>query len=80
MADAKARLIRCFAGVFWDLPESEIPTASVTTVEAWDSVAAVTLLTVVEEGFGVQFDPEEIEHLSSFKSILKYIGDKKGVT
>jgi acyl carrier protein len=43
-------------------------TASLDTVEEWDSVAAATLITSVEEEFGVEFDMEAVEHLTSFQS------------
>ena len=77
MSDIQSRLIRCFAAVFKGLPKGEIPAASIDSVEAWDSTAEVTLLAIVEEEFGVQFDPEEIEYLNSFKSIFESITKPK---
>ena len=56
----------CFRVVFPDLPEAEIPSASQETVAAWDSVAAITLLNVVEEEFGVEMDLDELADLDSF--------------
>jgi acyl carrier protein len=79
MDDAQARLVRCFSGVFPELSGDEIPTASVNTVESWDSVATITLLTVVEEEFGVHFEPEELENLVSFNSIMEHLRSQKGV-
>ena len=79
MNDARTRLVRCFSGVFPELSPSEIPKATSTAIKGWDSVATITLLTVVEEEFGVQFEPEELEHFVSFESILGYLRSAKGV-
>ena len=68
MNDIQARLSRCFAAVFPNLPESQITVASLDTVEGWDSVAAATLITTVEEEFGVEFDMDTIGNLTSFQA------------
>ncbi len=80
MNDAQARLLKCFSAVFPELPESQIPAASPTSVKEWDSVATITLLTVVEEEFRVQFEPEELEQLVSFKSILDFLQSREDVS
>jgi acyl carrier protein len=59
--------------VFPELSDQEIPSASVETVEAWDSVVTITLLTVIEEEFGIQFEPEALEQLTSYQSILDHL-------
>ena len=73
MPDDRARLTKCFAAVFADLPADEIPGARTETVAGWDSVANVTLLVVVEEEFGITVAPEDIEHLDSFAALLDYV-------
>ncbi|MBM4439375.1 MAG: acyl carrier protein [Candidatus Rokubacteria bacterium] len=70
MTDARARLTRCFTAVFPQLTDDAVPTAALATVPAWDSIAHVTLLAVVEEEFGTPVDPDEIEHLTSFDALL----------
>ena len=70
MTDVRARLTRCFTAVFPDLADHEVPAAALATVPGWDSIAHVTLLTVVEEEFGTTVDPDEIEHLTSFEALL----------
>jgi acyl carrier protein len=67
--DVQGRLSRCFAAVFSSLPESQIATASVDTVKEWDSVAAATLITTIEEEFGVEFDMDAVGNLTSYKAI-----------
>jgi acyl carrier protein len=49
--------------------------ASATSVAAWDSLATVILAAAVEEEFGVQVEPEEIERLDSFESYLNRLVD-----
>lgn len=71
--DTRARLEKCFSAVFPELTGSELARASTLTVGAWDSLASVTLLTVIEEEFGIQIDPEDLEHLVSFPLILDYL-------
>ncbi len=78
MDNLRERLIRCFAAVFPDLKPEEIPKASQSWVPAWDSVATVTLLSVLEEEFGVSFDLEELEHLTAFELILERLRQRVG--
>ena len=67
------RLTNCFQTVFPDLPETEIPAASQASVAAWDSVATVTLLTVIDEEFGIQVDFRQLAGLDSFSRIHDYV-------
>ena len=73
MSDTQARLTKCFSSVFPGLGEGEVASASVETVEAWDSVVTITLLTVIEEEFGIEFEVDALERLTSYKSILEYL-------
>ncbi len=77
MDDVQARLAKCFTAVFPELPQSQIPAASLTSVKEWDSVATITLMTVIEEEFGLQFEPEQLEQLVSFPSILEFLRGRK---
>jgi acyl carrier protein len=73
MDEHRMRLVKCFAAVFADLPPAEIPTATPMTVAAWDSIANVTLVAVVEEEFGIAVDADDLEHLTSFEALLDYL-------
>ena len=73
MDDLRERLTECFAAVFPDLGVDEIPQASPDSVSAWDSLAAVKLVTVIEETFDVAVQPAEQERLVSFGQILDYL-------
>jgi acyl carrier protein len=68
-----ARLTTCFTTVFPELPEAEIPQATISTVARWDSVATVTLLSLVGEEFGIEVDFDHFEELTSFQGLLHYV-------
>lgn len=76
MHDVRQRLIRCFSSVFPDLDETGIQEATITSVEAWDSIATVTLLTLVEEEFGFPVDVDDVDQFVSFDSMLLYVTGK----
>jgi acyl carrier protein len=59
--------------VFPDLPEAEIPAATQASVAAWDSVAAITLVNVIEDEFGIQVDFDLLADLDSFGRIHEYV-------
>jgi acyl carrier protein len=65
----ESRLDRCFAAVFPDLPASQIRSATIEAVKGWDSVATATLITTIEEEFGIEFDVETIGELTSYSAI-----------
>ena len=73
MDNARERLTSCFSTVFPDLAPDEIPRASMASVGKWDSLATITLLTVIEEEFGLQIPPDDLEQFASFELILAYL-------
>lgn len=73
MDEITARLISCFQTVFPGMTEAEAAAASQTSVAAWDSVAAITLLNVIEEEFGIEVDFEELPELDSFNRVQDYL-------
>jgi acyl carrier protein len=78
MIDVQERLIQCFEGVFPGLSRDEILRASPASVGAWDSVATVTLVGVIEEEFGASVAPEDIENFVSFELVLDYLRTAQG--
>jgi acyl carrier protein len=78
MNDLSTRLTKCFSEVFPDLKENEISQATPRSIQKWDSIATINLLTIIEEEFGVSFGPEELEKLTSYRSILEYLERKDG--
>lgn len=75
MDPVRAKLKQCFSTVFPDLPEDQIEAASQDTVAEWDSVAAITLINVIEDEFGVQLDLDRVADLSSFDQIANHLNE-----
>ncbi|HLH04120.1 MAG TPA: acyl carrier protein [Bryobacteraceae bacterium] len=73
MDEIRTRLIKCFETVFPDLPAEQIPNASQSSVANWDSIAAITLINVIEEEFQITMDLEMAGELDSFPKILEYL-------
>ena len=68
-ASISERLQQCFQAVFPNLKQANIATASSETVADWDSVAQVTLISVVEEEFGVVLPQEKYGEMLSFEAM-----------
>jgi len=76
MDDFRQRLLQCFATVFPNLGPDEITQASPASVGNWDSLATINLVSVLEEEFGMQFPPEDLQYLVSYEMILNYLESK----
>ena len=72
-----AKLVSCFQVVFPNLPAERIPAAEQDSFEAWDSVAGITLVNVIEDEFRVTVDLERLPELTSFAAILAYLQELK---
>ena len=73
MAELENRLVNCFATVFPGLDLQEIPSVAIGSLASWDSLAGITLISVVEEEFGVSISPDDMAALISFELILDYL-------
>ena len=80
MDNSETRLVTIFENVFPDLSADRIPNASQDSVQNWDSVAAITLMNLIEEEFGIQMDFDDLGELTSFKKILAYVDGKVAQT
>ena len=76
------RVERLVSDIF-QLPLAQVsPLSTPDTIETWDSLNHLNLVLALEEEFGVQFTPEEIEQLLSVELIAMLITEKlegKGV-
>jgi acyl carrier protein len=59
------------------MPETQIQLATPDLVDGWDSMASITLVSVIEEDFGIQIEPEDIEHFVSFEAVLGYLNTRQ---
>ena len=73
MPELDDRLTRCFTSVFPALGPNQICEASVESVPAWDSLAAVTLMAVLEQEFDTQIDLMEMPELTSYNAVRDYL-------
>lgn len=73
MVEIDDRLMRCFASVFSALSPDQIRNASVESLPAWDSLAAVTLIAVLEQEFDAQIDLMELPELTSYDAVRGYM-------
>ena len=80
MSDVETRLVGCFQTIFPELTEADILNASQEKLEQWDSVAAITLLNVIEEEFSTQIDYELLSDLDTFAKVLKYLTVDRGLS
>jgi acyl carrier protein len=49
-------------------------------MEQWDSVAAITLVNVIEEEFSTQIDYDHLPDLDSFAKVLAYLTVDRGLS
>jgi acyl carrier protein len=70
------KLIHCFQQVFPNLSRPEILSASQENMSAWDSIAHVTLISLIGEEFGMDLDFEDFEEATSFDAFRDIISAK----
>ncbi len=50
--------------------------SSMDMIERWDSLAQIDLITTLEEEFGVTFEVEEFQTMTSFSDIMNILWEK----
>jgi acyl carrier protein len=73
MDNVKPRLVSCFQTVFPYLSEQQALSASQSNLAEWDSVAAITLVNVIEDEFGIEMDLDALADLDSFDKVSAYL-------
>jgi acyl carrier protein len=73
MNQLHTRLSECFSRVFPALAADQIHSATPRSVAEWDSIAAISLVNVIEEEFNTQIDFEDMAELDSFEAIASYL-------
>lgn len=76
MNNIDERLINCFNTVFPSLSVDEVVRASNASVANWDSLATVTLVSLIEEEFAVTIRPEDVEQFISFALVRECLKEK----
>ena len=73
MSDIESRISGCFLNVFPDLAPGDLPRASQASLPQWDSVAHVTLLSLISEEFQIELDEEAFQSLASYLLIVDFV-------
>lgn len=66
-------LTACFAAVFPDRSREEIASATRESIPEWDSLASITLLTLVQQEFHIDIDLFELDEIGSFPALSDYL-------
>lgn len=73
--------IQTMASDLFGVPAERITAdSSPQTLEAWDSIQHLNLVLAVEEKFGLQLSPEEIEQMKSIGETVKLVESKMQAT
>ena len=65
--------VRNVASDIFGIPADKITAeSSPETIENWDSIQHLNLVLAVEEKFGVQLDPEDIEQMKNIGAVAKF--------
>lgn len=60
-----------------EISMEEVETATMEGVDKWDSIGQMSLVAIIEDAFGIEFEPDEVMQFTSFeagKEILKNHG------
>lgn len=70
------RLRRVVSDIF-EVPAGELkPDSSPDNISTWDSLRHLNLVLALEQEFGIEFSPEEIEQLLSVDLIESFVEEK----
>lgn len=66
--------VRNIASDIFGIPANKITSeSSPETIENWDSMQHLNLVLAVEEKFGVQLEPEDIEQMKNIGAVAKLV-------
>lgn len=76
MVDLDDRLVHCISSAFPGLTDQEIRTAGVEQLAELDSLAAVTLVALIDQEFGVNLDLEGLLKFGSLAQLCQYLREQ----
>jgi len=69
--------VRQIAANVFDVPVEQVtPQSSPDNIESWDSLAQLNMVVALEEHFGREFTPEEIEQMLNIELIAMLVQEK----
>ncbi len=73
--------VRNIASDIFGVPANDLTAeSSPETIENWDSMQHLNLVLAVEEKFGVQLDPEDIEQMKNIGAVAKLVEKLQSAT
>jgi len=76
MSEIDQRLAALFRATFPDLDEKDLRQVTRDSIASWDSIAAVTLVTLIEDEFGEEFDLDSAAQWTSYIQIREELGKR----
>jgi acyl carrier protein len=76
MSELEERLAQCFEAVLPEVERDRLRHLTMKSAAEWDSVVTVTLVSLIEESFGFEVQPEDVKQFTSFESIRQYLQRK----
>lgn len=49
-----------------EIPVEEVENATMESVDKWDSIGQMSLIAIIEDAFGIEFEPDEVMRFTSF--------------
>lgn len=49
-----------------EIPMEEVESATMESVDKWDSIGQMSLVAIIEDAFGIEFEPDEVMRFTSF--------------
>jgi acyl carrier protein len=74
LADSTFERVRSVASDIFGIPADKITAESSSeTIENWDSMQHLNLVLAIEEKFGVQLEPEDIEQMRNIGAVAALV-------
>lgn len=51
-----------------EIPMEEVETATMESVDKWDSIGQMSLVAIIEDAFEIEFEPDEVMQFTSFEA------------
>ena len=56
-----------------EIPMEEVEAANMDSLEKWDSIGQMSLVAIIEDAFGIEFEPDEVIQFTSFEAGMEIL-------
>lgn len=56
-----------------EIPMEEVESATMEGLDKWDSIGQMSLVAIIEDAFGIEFEPDEVMQFTSFVAGLEIL-------